>query len=425
MDINGIKRGLGVATYGLVLAGGRGSRLPIAGDIPKQFCPMDGEKTFIQGTCQNLIDIGLKPANIVVIVTNKSQRNHAERQLVDMGIIKSNIILISPHWGYVGCMVYGANYIREIAGKNVTIINTPSDQYISGTEKYQKAIGDACYNAYNGKPTMIGVKISDNNIVGGCGNAKYDTSADGPCYPVLSFIEKPGKLRRGESKKDAEKRVAKILNADDTAVNTGINVWTADQILEALPFEMVEEMHEKLLERQPKISDVVDIDTDKMVEALKGIELVIGRFEWKDCGTLAAYYSIQKTTPNHRNASIGNVYRSNCRDSLFVSNNEGMAIYATNIQGCAIIVNVSGNDINVACINLAYSQDAGSITDYFESGQRENFSLKSNANMLVPSNISETVRAAFLGVQNVYIIVNRLADGNINVIVSANGECQY
>lgn len=425
MDIKDIRKELSNNTCSIVLAGGRGSRLPIAGDIPKQFCPMDDKKTFVQGTVQNLIDVGLKPSNIVVIVTNEMQKKLAEQQLVGMGVIKSNIILISPHWGYVGCMVYGANYLREITGKNPVIVNTPSDQYISGINEYEDAIQLAYQNAQNGKPTMIGVKISDNNIVGGCGNARYDSALDGPYYPVLEFVEKPGTVRSGETKEDAEKRVARILNDDNTAVNTGINVWTADQILEALPFEEVNEMHEALLKTNPKISDTVRISTDMMVERLRGIELVIGRFIWKDCGTLAAYYSIQKVTPNHLNASIGNVYRSGCRESLFVANDQGMTIYATNIKGCAIIVNVSEGDINVACINLAYSQDAGKITDYFESDERENFSMKSNGNMLIPSNISNTVRAAFLGVQNIYIFVNRLYDGNINVLVSANGECRY
>ena len=157
-----------------------------------------------------------------------------------------------------------------------------------------------------------------------------------------------------------------------------------------------------------------------------GMRLVVGGFNWADCGTLSAYYDIQRKTPNHKNASIGEVSRYDCKESLFISSTEGIHIYATNIKKLAIIANATkSGGINVAAISLAESQEVGKVTDFFERSNRASYSYNSENCVVVPSNISQNVRAAFLGVQNIFIFVNRLDSGDINVNVSANGECIY
>lgn len=67
-------------TYAIVLAGGRGSRLPIAGSIPKQFAPKFEGVTFVQDIVR-MISQAIKPSRIICIVTCKEQEELAIKQL--------------------------------------------------------------------------------------------------------------------------------------------------------------------------------------------------------------------------------------------------------------------------------------------------------------------------------------------------------
>ena len=163
-----------------------------------------------------------------------------------------------------------------------------------------------------------------------------------------------------------------------------------------------------------------------MVKKLN-MKLLIGGFEWKDCGTLDAYYKIQNVTPNHRNASIGQIYRYECLDGLFVCATKGVRMYTSYLKGgiAAIAYMTPEGGVNVAVINMKESQRVGEITDYLESGDAIQYQLSAINNTVVPSNLSKVTKVAFLGVQNIFVFVNRLENGDINVNISANGECIY
>ena len=44
--------------YAIILAGGRGSRLPIAGETPKQFAPKFNDVTFVQDIEEMIVKAG-------------------------------------------------------------------------------------------------------------------------------------------------------------------------------------------------------------------------------------------------------------------------------------------------------------------------------------------------------------------------------
>ncbi len=400
--------------YAIILAGGRGSRLPIAGETPKQFAPKYNGVTFVQDIEDMIVKAGFKPSHIVVVVTNKKQKRFAEEQLGPKGVPSTNIVEFGPHYGYVAVQAKAVAYIAKHDPEAVCFLS-PSDQSITGQEKFNEAIDLAYKYAAEGTPIQIGVKVYDANIVGGCGNARYDAEADGPIYDILEFIEKP--LKNGGIEK-----VKEIMMKDDTVVNTGFYMVKASQFVEKYPEATMDGALEAWYSDQS--GDDIGLDPTEMVKLL-GMKLVIGRFEWQDCGTLEAYYKIQDLTPNHKNASIGDVNRFDCSKSLFVSSVKKVHIYATNIKGCAVIASVSDEgEVRVAVTNLKLSQKVGEITDFFESTDKAmSYSVKSHNNTTVPSNYSKKVKVAFLGVQNIYVLVCKLANDEINVCVSANGEC--
>lgn len=403
--------------YAIILAGGRGSRLPIAGETPKQFAPKYNGVTFVQDIEDMIVKAGFKPSRIIVVVTNKKQKEFAEEQLGDKGVPSTNIVEFDPHYGYVAVQAKAVAYVAKHDPEAICFLS-PSDQSITGQEKFNEAINLAYQHAAEGTPVQIGVKVYDANIVGGCGNARYDNTQEGPVYDILEFVEKPG------DKENGKELVTKILMQDDTVVNTGFYMVKASQFIEHYPEEKMDELLEKWYENQ--FGDDIGLDPTEMVKDL-GMKLIIGRFGWQDCGTLEAYYKIQPKTPNHKNASIGDVDRFECARSLFVSSVDKVHIYAAYIRDCAVIASVNDDgDVRVSVTNLKMSQDVRKITDFFEStGKSMSYSAKSHNCTIVPSNNSKQTKVAFLGVQNVYVQVNQLRNKDINVNVSASptGDC--
>ena len=394
---------------------------------------MRDKVTFVQDTAQRFINAGIKPNRIKIIVTNDKQYEYAKDQLVKMGIADTNILKISPHYGYVCCMDV-ATYDVYKYDKEAIVICSPSDQYIAGQEEFTEAINLVCDEVRKGEQVMIGVNITDSNIIAGCGNAYYDNTQPGPVYDVKGFIEKPGDTKRGEGR--GPELVKKLLNDSNTVVNTGIIAWRAEDLLKALPIEEVEHRHDELLTNHPNasLSDTIAIDTDELVERLNGIKLVIGKFDWRDCGTLAAYYSIQKQSANHHNACIGPCEKHDMgnRYSLFVSDNDDLIVFANDVKHCAAIANLVGENVYISVTALGHSQDAGKITDYFEEialwvGDKKPTTVmqwEARNNSVHATNLKGNVYAAFLGVQNLDVTVLK-REGKILVIIDCEGECIY
>ncbi len=409
--------------YAVVLAGGKGSRLPIAGSIPKQFAPKfyDEETknnvTFIQDIVRMITVDAIKPSKIIVVVTSEEQRQYAIEQLTPYKVPSTNVVIFDPHYGYVAVMAAAADYIRK-HDKNAVVFITPSDSHIEGQALLSESIKAACIEAKNGTPVLIGAKVADANIVGGCGNARYDSMASGPLYDILDFIEKPGKGEGGEE------RVKQILMDDNTVVNTGLYAVRVDQFCEAYPKKKIDELLKRYYDEGWARVDL-GLDPTEMVKKLN-MKLMVGKFNWKDCGTLDAYYKIQVKTPNHKNAHIGENDRYECRDSMFVSTTKGVSIYASNIRkNVAVLAHMNPEGyLHVAVCNMKMSQEVSKITEFFETCDTViPYSLNSRNCFVVPSNYSAYTRAAFLGVQNIYVHSNRLKTGEIILSVSANGEC--
>lgn len=404
-----------VKPYAIVLAGGRGSRLPIAGSIPKQFAPKFDDVTFVQDVIKMITFDVIKPSKVIVVVTNDEQKEYAIDQLTPYKVPSTNVVKFDPHLGYVAVMAAASDYIRQHDPKAVAFI-TPSDSHIEGQEALTSAIRAACNEAKNGRSILVGAKVADANIVGGCGNAQYDPSEEGPFYEILDFIEKPAKF--------GPEKVKQILMDDNTVVNTGLYAVRVDRFCKAYPMEKIDALLKKYYDDGATKTDL-GLDPTDMVRKLN-MKLLVGEFEWKDCGTLDAYYKIQHKTPNHHNASIGQVSRYDCLDSLFVSSTKGIHVYATNIKdGIATLAFMTkSGDLDVAVCNLKMSQLVGQVTDFFENGEAMSYSLKSVNCMVMPGNLKK-IRVAFLGVQNMFVYVNRLVNGDINVNVSSSGDCIY
>lgn len=387
--------------WAAIIAGGQGTRLfPLSHDAcPKQFCHLDDENTFIQATIKRFLGIGIKPTRIVIITTNENQTYLAQEQCIPLGIRSLNIHQISPYYGYAGAMVKAAELINNI-DKQATIINTPADQFIVSDENFKDTIDNAVNCANSGIPTIVGVKISDLVTTMGCGHALYDPDeiVENNCFSVKGFIEKP------------KKELAKQLMLDDnSACNTGINVWMAKSLLNSIT--------------SSEIDQDVGLNTDILMQKLGDLKLAVGEFRWYDCGTLKSLYDISAKTPNHKNASLGKgkVARTDCRRSLFYSI-EGIELRVTNIKDCAVLATVIDDKVIIAIVKLADSQRVKGLAEDYQLNKdflTDDFSVGSRNNTIVPTNFSKEIRVGFVGVDNCIVYTHKNDDGSIEVAVSA------
>ena len=380
-----------------IIAGGKGTRLfPLSHmSCPKQFCQLDKENTFIQATAKRFIALGVKPEQVVVLTTNDGQTALAKEQLRSLGVIEPNIYQISDKYGYAGAMIKTNLFIRDI-DKDAIVINTPSDQYIVPSDAFTDTLTLAINSASEGNPTVLGVKVNDMVTFTGCGHAVYNRADTGICKKVLNFVEKP--------KQDI---AVKMMRANNSACNTGINVWHVETMVKAVVGINLEKG---------------ELATDKFMACFKQLYLAIGTFDWHDCGTLKSLYDISAKTPNHKNASLGEgmIYREDCRNSLFYSV-KGVNIYATKVEGAAVVVNEINDHIFIAVIAMDESQLVKDLTTNFpvyEPILGNDFSIKARNNIIPATNYSHEINVGLIGVNGYTILANKKPDGSIDINVS-------
>jgi mannose-1-phosphate guanylyltransferase len=266
-------------------------------------------------------------------------------------------------------------------------------------EKFKSTVISAVRNARKGNPTIIGVKVNDLNTFIGCGHATFDPKAIGPFYTITGFVEKPN-----------AKRAEAMMRRGNSACNTGINVWRATDILGAFDPEEIHRRLETITAEAELKTETTGkmpsggeaLGTSELMHRFSKIQLVVGEFQWYDCGSFQALYEVnlEKATPNHHNVSIGEVVRTNCRDSLFIAC-KGIKLFATGYRNAVVVANIIEGKIYVAVVEMDQSQNVRELAeDYFHNTKLLNhfYSIyDAQDNALLPSNISDDVCCGFVG----------------------------
>lgn len=383
-----------------IIAGGQGTRLfPIShSKRPKQFCNIDSKRTFIQAVIDNFAALGIKKTQMIIITTNDNQSELAKEQAQPRGVLSQNVYQISSEYGYAGAMIKAAEFIKDY-DKEAVIINSPADQYLEPGDNFRSTIESAITEAKKSNAVIVGVKVTDIVTAMGCGHAVYREAPGASCHVVESFVEKPDR-----------KNADLLMRAGNSACNTGINVWTAAMILGATADIPIRRLGTDTL-----------MSTLRNGKVAKNVEVAVGDFVWKDCGTLKSLYEISKKTPNHKNASLGSgtFERVDCRRSLLYAS-EGMELRVTGSEDDAIVFTTINEQPIIVIAKMSesqrikalaedYSKHEDFLTDDFSFGARNNIVLRSNVNDLV---------VGFVGVENYAVYVHRETDGMMVAAVS-------
>ncbi|OIQ07624.1 mannose-1-phosphate guanylyltransferase 1 [Moorella thermoacetica] len=284
----------------VIMAGGRGERFwPYSrADYPKQFLSVVGEGTLLQQTVRRALK--LVPPDDIYIVTGQNLVDIVKQQVPDLNL--KNIIVEPVGRDTAPCIGLAALHLVRRDPEQVMIV-LPADHFISEEDTFVDTLHVAKELA-GSTGFLVTVGIRPNRPETGYGYIRlgesYPGEWDKPVFRVKEFTEKPS----------LEKALS-FLSTNQYLWNSGMFIWKAKAILEAIECYLPELFHGlKRIEaclgsereasilaqeflRLPRIS----IDYGVMEKADKAL-VVPGDFAWDDLGTWTALERVSEVDDN-------------------------------------------------------------------------------------------------------------------------------
>ena len=143
--------------YGIILAGGSGSRLwPLSRELyPKQLLNLNSDKSLLQSTFERLKNC--MPGNNIISITNTKHASNVRMQLSDMS--ENPVILSEPTAKNTApAIVLAVKYIIQKSNTDPVILVVPSDHLIKDNEKFLSTVKKGEKLAQQGYIVTFGIK---------------------------------------------------------------------------------------------------------------------------------------------------------------------------------------------------------------------------------------------------------------------------
>ena len=323
--------------YGIILAGGSGSRLwPLSRELcPKQLLNITGEKSLLQATFARLQN--LMPDENILSITNTKHLANVRMQLKDY--YAAPIILSEPvSKNTAPAAAVSVKYISENKNSDEIILVVPSDHLIHDVQKFSEAIEKGKQLAEQGFVVTFGVEPSYCET--GFGYIKTSEKIDDG-FKVEKFVEKPDL-----------KTAQKYLQDKTMFWNSGIFMFKPSVFFNELKrhagniFEITEKIDFKNSEEIPfvEFDKMPNISLDyALMEKSDNLVMIKLESDWKDLGSWDAIYDISPKD-NNGNVFVGHVLDEGSKNSLVYSSSKLVATI-----GLEDIVLVETEDAILAC----------------------------------------------------------------------------
>jgi mannose-1-phosphate guanylyltransferase len=327
--------------YGIVLAGGVGSRLwpRSRNNNPKQLLDLVSDRTMIQETVARLQRL-MPPENITIVVGE----NHAALVHLQLPELPPENVLIEPAGrGTAPAIGLGLARIRELAeaaGDADPVIGSfHADHVITNPEGFCQVVKAAAQVADAGYIVTLGITPDEPHTgYGYIRRSEHIEDVDGlPVYKVAGFVEKPPRATAEE-----------YLATGKYSWNSGMFIWKLSVITEEyatyLP-ELSRQLQEYSLAETPQAaasiwnqlkSETIDVG---IAEKSQRMAVLPAEFGWSDVGdwsVVADLIAARQPSPEN-NAVVGHHLGLNTFNSLIYGANENKLIATINVKDFIIV----------------------------------------------------------------------------------------
>ncbi len=337
--------------YGLILAGGSGSRLwPLSRELyPKQLLNIQNTESLLQATFERLTEI-VPSANIISMTGVK----HVSNVRYQLSKVSENPIVLSEpiSKNTAPAIALAAKYVSEKFKDDDVMLVVPSDHLIKDIKLFIQTVKEGEKIAKQGYIVTLGIKPSYPETGYGYINVSDNKIEDG--FIVNKFVEKPN-----------EELAKKYLAEGNYYWNSGIFMFKPSVLLRELAksspdiysllgnfdFTASDEIPYVEFEKMPSIS----IDYAVM-EKSDSIALVPLKSDWNDLGSWKSIYDVSNKDENG-NVKVGHVLDEGSKNSLIYSSSKLVATI-----GLEDTVVVETEDAILAC-KADKTQDVKKIFD--------------------------------------------------------------
>ena len=328
--------------YGLILAGGSGSRLwPLSRELyPKQLLNIENTDSLLQSTFLRMKDC--MPAENIISMTGVKHAPNVRFQL--SSFVENPTVLSEPiSKNTAPAIVLGTKFIAENSKEDPVILVLPSDHMIKDTKSFIETVKEGEKLAEQGYVVTFGIKPTYPETGFG-----YINSVDN------KFVEKP----------DLE-LAKKYIASGNYYWNSGIFMFKSSTLLKEaslyapeiysllknFDFTASSEIPYTEFDKMPNIS----IDY-AIMEKSNNIALVELKSDWNDLGSWKSIYDVSKKDKNG-NVKIGHVLDEGSKNSFVYSSSKLVATI-----GLEDVVVVETEDAVLAC-KADKAQDVKKIYD--------------------------------------------------------------
>ncbi|MCF7885605.1 MAG: NTP transferase domain-containing protein [Candidatus Marinimicrobia bacterium] len=306
--------------YLVILAGGVGKRFwpRSRRNNPKQFLNIASDQSMLKLTYNRLKHIS--SAEKIFVVARESLREKIQAELTELPL--ENYISEPSGKSTAPCIGLAAAIIQD-RDPDATIGVFPADHLIQDVEKFDECVrcGEKLTEEHD---ALVTFGIEPTKPATGYGYIQYNESEkiNNDSYKVKTFAEKPDK-----------KTAKKFLEYGNFLWNSGMFIWKANTILQAIDQHLPDLGHSL-----KKISDKIGTPDFKqtlqqewgtirkesidygVMEKADNVYVVQSDFRWSDVGSWDAVYEIEKKDENN------NVIKG---DNIKTLETEGCYIYSS------------------------------------------------------------------------------------------------
>ncbi len=295
--------------YGIILAGGSGSRLwPLSRELyPKQLLNIISDKSLLQSTFERLTRC--MNENQILSITNTKHAANVKMQIQEL--TDNPVVLSEPvAKNTAPAIALAVKYILQTTGDDPVIIVVPSDHLIKDNEKFADTVRKGEKLAQEGYIVTFGIQPDYPETGYGYINTLKPLNSG---YKVKEFVEKPDLIT-----------AEKYLKAGTYYWNSGIFMFKASVMMKEI---------EKLAPDIAKITNNVDftkskdipfVEFDKMpsisidyaiMEKSDKIALLKLESDWNDLGSWKSIYDVSNKDENN-NVFVGHVIDEGSKNSF-------------------------------------------------------------------------------------------------------------